>query len=504
MSQFRSPTGKRLKPYSYENFMGLDLVRDFRALETGKDQHLIEVSNCFCDYTGTIEGDPGMEKQTVFGNAVVNHINFFGRDMPAWAQMDGGGITLKSITGHTALEVWPRDSIVTSTVFNKKLHFAARGHEMQVYDGVSFKTNQSASKPKPAYVAAIQRRLAAAGMPGYPTEIWFSSVDDENQFPLDIVAEENNVLAPSLLDIRNLLGTADEIKALGVFETNRLAVFTNDQTIIYAIDPDLTKWALDDKANIRYGCIGHNTVAQVGTDLFFCSRGGIHSLKRSDANGTTIYSIPMSVKIEHLYKALVQGVGNAEKINAFYDQDHGQYHIMFPRTESISSRLTLSLTPIAGAEHRWSIGNFLSPRCGTALGGTVLFGSAGGVYRKTTEQESADTTKNTGYLFPEAVIRTPMLWLGSIIDKKQTHSYILQASGFGKLKIEAFNEELNRIYSEEVRLEDDGSSGDFRDLPLPLAYERRFEHNLRGVIFKITGTEGIMKITGISVVVEIG
>jgi hypothetical protein len=495
MSSTLSPSGVKTKAFAYELFEGIDAHRDATALDTGRHQHLTRLENGYCDWRGVITRDPGAIKRGA-NNAVIDHIAFFGRDLVTWAQRDGGGITLNSDRGHVVEEVYPLTAAVTSTVFNHRVHFMARGHTMYNYDGFVWRQNESPSNPQPAFGVAIQRRLAVAGFIGRQTAIDFSRVDDPNVFPDDEQPNNPNVLKAARLDIRNVLGTADEIKGLGVFESNRLAIFTSDRTIIYTIEEDYTRWSIDDRANIRVGTISHNTIAQAGGDLLFCSRDGVHALRRSDNNGVTIFTLPLSHKIDLLYRRLLRSVENPEAISAVYDQDKGQYHIFFPRPGgALATRLTVSLTPNDQGEPKWSTGTFLNARCGAHLAGQLLYGTSGGIY----EIQNIETHTEVS---PKMTIETPVLWQGALNDYKESHSIIIQASGKGVLTIEAFDERGRLLSSQVVEIQGDADDS-FPDVPLNRQYERKFEHRYRGVQFRFTVEgSGVIRITGFAVLVR--
>ena len=637
MSTTYAPSGVKTKVYPYEDFQGIDASRDKGALDTGQKQHLLDISNGFADWRGSIVRDPGATQRTP-GDAVITHVTFFGRDLAVWAQKDGGGTTLKSeraienpqrtievgwdpvtqtivddttgnarptsnfryydvifedipnypdmtslawgdeatgtavyvlrisvdntevltptddggspatvevavdevfnrvtvsssgtaagdltyfndfldaqsisyylyanrtdvkpqSNGHEAFEVYPQTSIVTSTIFNNKVVFASRDYPMFTYDGFKFEQIEADSDPRPAYVVAVQRRLATAGQPGRRTLIDFSRVDKEDIFTLDEDPAAVQVTQASDIDVANVIGTADEIRGLGVFENSRLAVFTFDQTLVYQLHPDYTLWQIDDKANIKVGTISHNTICQAGADLLFCSRDGVHSLRRSETNGVTIFTIPMSNKIDLLYRSYVRSVDDTEQISAYFDQDEGQYHIYFPISDLISKRLTLTLNPMAGGESKWSSGDFLNVRCGKTLGGVTLLGTPGGVWEQNKVEEVVQYS-------PEMVVTTPILWQGAINDMKESYSFILQATGKGELQVEAFDERGRYMSSMQFLIEDDGVDDKFPDVPLSRQYERKFEHRYRGVQFRFTTRgKGLLKIIGFAVTVRTG
>ena len=399
---------------------------------------------------------------------------------------------------HATEEVYPQSAIITSTVYNNKVIFASRDFPMYAYDGFSFKQIEAKSDPRPAYVTSIQRRLATAGQPGRRTIIDFSRVDTEDVFTLDEDVSAVQVTQASDIDVANVIGTADEIRGLGVFENSRLAVFTFDQVLVYQLHPNYTLWQIDDKANIKVGLISHNTISQAGSDLLFCSRDGVHSLRRSETNGVTIFTIPMSNKIDLIYRDYVKSVADTEEINAFFDQDEGQYHIFFPQSDQISKRLTLTLNPQVGGESKWSSGDFLNTRCAKTLGGVTLLGTPGGIWEHNKIEDIVQYS-------PEMVVTTPILWQGAINDIKESYSFILQATGKGELQVESFDERGRYLSSMQFLIEDDGADDKFPDVPLSRQYERKFEHRYRGVQFRFTTSgKGLLKIIGFAVAVRTG
>ena len=494
MSTTYAPSGVQIKVYPYEDFQGIDASRDKSALDTGQKQHLINIVNGYADWRGSIVRDAGSSQRTE-GDKLIKHVNFFGRDLLCWAQVDGGGTTLKSERDHTALEVYPISAVVTSTLFNDRVVMMARDYSPYIYDGLKWDKVEPKSDPRPAFAVSIQRRLAIAGSPQNRTRIDLSRVD-EFIFTDDEDPAATQVTKAADIDVGNIIGTADEIKGLGVFENNQLAVFTNDQTLVYAIHPDYTKWTIVDKANVKVGTISHNTICQAGSDLLFCSRDGVHSLRRSETNGVTISSIPFSNKIDLLYREYLALVSDKEKISAYFDQDEGQYHIYFPISDKLSKRLTLTLNPMQGGESKWSTGDFLNAHCGASLGGVSVIGTPGGVWE---QQKIEDVTQFS----PEMQVTTPILWQGAINDIKESYSFILQATGKGELQVEAFDERGRYLSALQFLIEEDGVDDKFPDVPLSRQYERKFEHRYRGVQFRFTTRgKGLLKIIGFAVTVR--
>ncbi len=500
-SSVKSPSGLRLKTFAYENFQGLDTSRDVTSLDTGKDQHLTVVDNATCDWRGQIVRDPA--HKFLEGQHPVNHIAFFNKDEIVYVEEDGAALNFKSERGHKLTGVYGKNDIVTSGIFNQMAFFAVRGQPVYRYDGIVFSSNQSPAlnELRPAYMASVQRRLAVAGIPGRETEVHLSRVDQDEIFPDDEADDETNVLRAGFFDIANNLGTADQITGLGSFEQNQLVIFTMDRALIFKIDPDFTRWTINDNANIHIGCVSHNTIVNAGTDLLFCSRSGIHSIKRSEENGILVYSYSLSDKIDLLYRELFNSVEDPEKISAVFDQDEGQYHVFFPQSgDLITRRLTLALNPEGGeAQPKFSTGSFLNQRCGAFLNGRFCVGTVGGVYdvfKVETETEEAFT--------PDMTITTPLLWHGSLQNTKETHSILIQAAGKGVITVDAQDQNGQVIAEMIIEVDDTKDDNYFVDVPLSRQYERKWQHRYIAAQyrFRSSGGRGLLRIIGFAITVR--
>jgi hypothetical protein len=293
-----------------------------------------------------------------------------------------------------------------------------------------------------------------------------------------------------------LLGTSDKVKGIGAFEQNKLALFTDDATLVYNLNPDYTKWEIDDKSNIKVGTVSHNTIAQAGLDLLFCSRSGVHSIHRSEQNGLTIFSVPLSQKIQYLYRRLVKYVPDPEMINAWFDQDNYQYHVYFPQTEQLSTELTMTLPPDGQGEVKWSTSDYLNARCGCGLGGTYLLGTSGGIWQRFNPEDDAQFA-------PDMVVTTPIFWHGALNDIKDSTHIVLQATGAGEITVEAFDEQGHQLSAIKFDVDDLAEDDNFPDVPLSRQYERKFEHRYRGVQFRLTAKGNkLLKVTGFAVLVR--
>lgn len=496
MSSTKSPFQVNTKPYAYEDFQGLDSTRDITSLESGRKQHLSGLNNGFCDWRGQIVRDPGASYYK--GTSLVTHLSFYSRTGIVWAERDGAGTNLCSDTGQK-VSPYARSSVVCSTVFNRRAIFFSAAQQCWVWDGTNFKVNSSAGLDglRPGFGVSVSRRLAVSGIPGRETEVHISRVDDHQIFPDDEAKDATSVLRAGKIDVANYIGAAEEITGLARFEQNKLAIFTSDRCIIYAIDPSISAWTLDERANINVGCISHNTIAMAGEDVLFCSRSGVHALSRSTDNGITITSTSLADKIDILYRQLIASCPDVSSIEAVFDQDMGQYHIYIPQAGGvICKRLTVTIKP-GMMDPKWSTSEFLNARCGAFQGGQLYVGTPGGVYKVGKIEDTDDET------YPSIQITTPYLWHGSFHDTKNIHSIIIQAAGNGTATLEIFNDRNQLIASDTFEVDASPDDNNFPDVPLSRQYERKCEHRYRGAQFRLTipGT-GLLRIAGFAVVVK--
>jgi hypothetical protein len=344
--------------------------------------------------------------------------------------------------------------------------------------------------------------MAVAGVVGSPTKVLISRVDDYGYFPDDEAADSENVLRAGFIDIGNLLGTSDVITGLSDFEQNRLVIFSSDRAFVYKLDPSIEEWQIEDRANIQIGCISHNTIARAGSEILFCSRHGVHSLTRSRENGITVFSRPMSTKIELIYRKLVKSVENIEDISAVFDNDNSHYHVFFPQPGGAQvRRLTMALVPdeqTGDLIPKWSTATLFNLRCGDYLAGNLVFGTNGGVY-------DALEIEETGEVEPTLEVLTPVLWCGSLTEIKESHALLIQASGNAVLTIEAMDETGKNIGGMRIEVSDKDDDDSFPDIPLVRQYEQKFERRFKGLQLRIKASgSGLFRMSGIAVVLRTG
>lgn len=499
-----APRGFKERPVSFEGFMGIDDSRDPTAMETGKDQHLVTLNNGYCDWRGQIMKDPAIRKRG--GDFPVVHCRWFSPNNLCWAEQRGGGIWFNSDFNHVAEPNWNNGAIPSSVVFNRKAFFFSSGLQPWTYDGTNWSPSESNTLTliRPSFAAAVQRRLCVAGATGRETIVDISRVDNDEIFVGDEDDTSNNVLRAGFIDVGNLLGTADQITGLGTFEQTRLAIFTQDRCLIYKIDPDILQWEIEDRANIQIGCISHNSIAQAGTDVLFCSRSGVHSLRRSVDNGITVYSQPMSDKVEFLYRRLLAQVANQQDITGVWDRDNSQYRIFFPLVsgETVSLVMTLNTSEEAIATGagvaipKWSTSTGFNVMTGAALGGLIALGTKGGAY-DVLENEDGNGDQ------PVMTFTTPVLWNGDFDGTKECSSLLIQASGKGTIEIDAFDEKGKDLGAMTVEVDEQDDDDSFPDIALRRQYTVKFERRYRGLQLRFTAkAKGLFRISGFAVILR--
>ena len=401
----------------------------------------------------------------------------------SFAEEDSARVNLVSDTGIRLDSAYDKGAVVHMTNFKGRVRIFSADEAIKDFNGTNFGTSTASAKP--SFGVAIQRRLAIAGFKDEPNVIKFSRVDEPNIFTDE--ESDTSTAKAFFIDISDLIGTADVITGLGTFEANRLAVFTNDQTLVYILDPDYTQWSLDSRANLRIGCIAHGTIANAGSDLLFCSRRGIHSIMRSEQNGVTIAEASLSEEIEPLYQELVKTTPDQSAIKAVYDSDTQTYHVFFPRKgNQLTKRLSMNFRQGYEAVN-FQLGDTLFPRCGDFLGGRLMMGTSDGVY------ETLDRSFNieTGLL----IYGVLKWWLkhqcyGWEILWQQRLSHLYNSSfGKGRFLVDAFDENGTDMASLEVNL--DRLEGDklWGDQPLKADYTFPFNHVFRGVMLRFRTEE---------------
>ncbi|CAB5220277.1 hypothetical protein UFOVP235_26 [uncultured Caudovirales phage] len=494
MTGLRSNPGIQLNTKAYSPFDGLATLRPETNADLGQNQPWMTLNNAFVDSVGQVTLDRGAE--LLVSTDPVQHLNFYSSTGVVAAVLKGSGrIALTSDTGISSNEIFTQFGSISSVVFSRRVIFFQKALPPWEFDGTAYNPALSASMRAlgPAFATTSSRRLCVAGVPSSPTRVFLSRVDTATTFIDDEADAETSVLRAGYIDVANLLTSVDEISGLAPFEQNRLCIFTKDRTFIFKIDPDITAWSIEDRTNVNVGCISHNTIRPAGDDVLFCSRNGVHSVRRSRQNGIIVESVTLSEPVKNLYRSLVRSMNDPSLISAVYDRDEAQYHIFFPQAGSnFTKRLTVTI-PSDEKGTKFSTGDFLQARCGAFLGGNLIFGSPAGIFNVAPVSVSATYE-------PTATAITPMLWLGDISNNKRTHSMIVQASGQGTIDLEIFDE--NGLPLTTMSMEIDGTLDDnsYDGVPIIKQYERPFEYVVRGVRIKFTiNGNGLVRLSGFAV-----
>lgn len=494
MSLARSSTTKTgLKPTSYGRFGGLDTSRDVTNMDSRQLLNFTTLDNGYVDWRGQLVRDPGFRLGRP--SARVRHVRFFNENEYALVYQDNSGFYgFDTTRGHKLIDAYPDSANPTSFVFNRDAYFLAEGQTPYRYTGSLWLPSEGMAKLKPAFGAVVSRRACVAGMRANPTRIEISRVD-KDLFADREVPTENNPLRAGFIDVQNLLTRPDRITGLAQFEQDRLAVFTQGRTLLYRISPDLNEWQLDERANIKLGCISHNTVCDAGTDLLFCSRNGIHSVQRTSEAGILVYSRSISDQVDILYRRLLRTVADPSHVTAVFDQDEARYRVFFPSpTGNFSQCLSVAINPEGGeTSPQWSTCSYLNATCGDFFAGKLVLGGIDGAYEVLHMEDEGGST-------PILVAQTPMLWLGSFFDVKNTHSLVVQAAGSGTITIEAEDDKGRRFFDKTIEVDGDDGDDSFADVPLAQQYDIPFQFQVRGCRLKFTCKgDGAFRLFGFAV-----
>lgn len=495
----------KFRPQLYTSFAGLNTSRDEVSMERPEAQPFIELDNLYCTSSGYLTNEPTIDR-LFEEDGEITHMRFFSsvNSHLAYAVKRQQGITLKSWGRNLnrdikAENVFRRDASVSSALFSGKVIFAGGGDSLYAYDGFSYNKITSATIKGGRYVAQIQNRLAVAGFDGNPNEIALSRVDNAGVFVSDERVDEVSILKAARFNVQNQIGNGDRIRGIATFENNKFAVFTNDRVLVYLADQDFSAWALDTRLVVRYGTLSHNSIVSVGDEVFFCSRAGVHSLRRSSLNGTTVFTNPLSEDVQELYQRLLAQVENKDRVSAYFNPDEGRLHILFPVNSTLSYRLSGSITPVRqegeSTKVKWSVSTYAGLTCGESLAGNHVVGTVSGFYEIAPWYDSK-SVRAEGYAV------TPFLWHKDIFQSKRSTALAMYASGVGSIYVDAWNETGRPLGTTEFVLPDKDQN-DFKGVPIQQQYTKPFEHEYKGLKLRIRMGKGKMiRVFGIGVLTK--
>jgi hypothetical protein len=473
----------KFKPNQYHSFIGLSTARADISLERPDSQPFIAMENLLCTSKGYLTNEAGVQPFSA-DQRYVSHVKVHdsSRQIVAYATSEDGGTSLRSTQSTNSTDlVWPAGASISSAAFNGYLVMVAGSGQPQVFDGQTYQPIASPTVTGARYVCQAANRLIMAGFDDDPTEITVSRVDSHTIWNNEESIAEPSVLKAFRFNIRNLLGSGDVIKGISTFGIGNLAIFTKEQVLVYHIDPDYTLLAIDSSVMVRYGTISHRSIVAAGGEVFFCSRSGVHSLRRSMMNGTTTFTVPMSEDIMELYQDLYSQVSNKELINACFDPDEGRVHIFFPVNGVICYRLSAALTPPKNEQEitsvRWSMATYAGMTCGDSMSGRMLFGSISGIVEMD-NWYSDEFPRGNG----EATL--PVLWHKDLFNPKNGLHLVLYASGSGTVEITAHDETDRELGVITFEMPDTGQTN-YSGVPLQRQFIRPFPYTYVGLRLRI-------------------
>jgi hypothetical protein len=391
------------KLFSYNRFIGLDTVTSPSNMS---ERFLFQLENAYVDFRGQIVKGPTIEKPVVSTNGLSTYklypilqIAHYGDDdfVAYYFRVTTGGVihaaSYKDLVIQTNMfdadtSLTPPKVITPISIVNfdqKQFAFMA-GHDPYYYNGTAFTNaatgannqyNTNLSYPQGGMAVNILNRLVVAGIPGKETEIHISAQDSFEDWRTNTSSGGTtpNQTDGAIIDVKNQFTSKDTIQGLAVLEGDKLVVFGKNETLVYLADTNINLWEIARDFRVPIGLFGRNTAVNVGTDVFFCSRFGIHSLKRA-ASGLTLETKTFTREVEDLYQQMVRltpsftdqyrNYGSTANLalhgqpfhepHAVWDGSIGQYHVFFPQLEfnvydpnqSYTARLTMTYDPEAG------------------------------------------------------------------------------------------------------------------------------------------------------------
>ncbi len=427
------------KTIPYERFIGLDTVAQ---AENMSERYFVALKNAYVDFRGQIVKMGGSVSLSPIGRTVA--VEHFGREDAVFLVEAGGGTRLDaySRTGLNFPNAFTGSPVIDFTQFVGAIFCATAGQNPLVYNGAAFAV--STVTPQGGANATLFKRMCVADVPGHETEVYVSKLDLNDYVVVGSGADD-----AAVINIRNELTAKDQIKGLGVVEGDKLAIFCENEVLMYKADADIANWEIVRDFRIPFGVFGRKTIKPVGTDLFFCSRVGLHSLRRA-ISGITLETITLSSAVHGLFEDLVDAVPAGKEPAAVWNANIGQYSIFFPTsTDGVTRKLAYTYEPGVGkGGHRsWSYSNdntnidasfFASQELVASLDATVGLAE--------TEHDWDDVTQPV-----DMQVLTPILWQGAPDRIKQYHRFLLRVAGTAELTIKFYNEMGTLLQTDTVQ-----------------------------------------------------
>ena len=144
-----------------------------------------------------------------------------------------------------------------------------------------------------------------------------TSVPSDTLYVSDILDGESFDLISSAIRVGD--GTGDPITAIASWYSYNLLVFKQRSVWVVEADPSqsASDWPIK-LINNGVGCVAHNSVQAVGSDVFFLSHDGVRSLSTIESGAQTDVSTPISAPINDQLKQKTEGF-ESKSCSAYYD-----------------------------------------------------------------------------------------------------------------------------------------------------------------------------------------
>tara|TARA_B100000927_G_scaffold141247_1_gene113907 strand:+ start:5084 stop:6658 length:1575 start_codon:yes stop_codon:yes gene_type:complete len=485
---------RRLFPFN--RFIGLDTVTSPTNMS---ERFFVELEGAYVDFRGQIVRGPGVDN-TGQGSTEVYNIAHYGSEYIVEYEYDGTDVDIRvpgtffngAFTASTAA-ITP----ISVVNFDQKQFSFMEGHVPKYWDGTAFAsaTTTNASSlgryPDGGHAVNILNRLAVAGIPNKPTEIHISVQDSFDDWRTNTSGGTTPAATDGLiLDVKNQFSSNDVIKGLAVLEGDKLVIFGQNETLVFLADNNINQWQIARDFRVPIGIFGRNTAVNVGTDIFFCSRFGIHSLRRA-ASGLTLETIMLSREIQDAFQDAVgrcPATGERQEPHAVWDGELGQYHVFFPRdivnlsgTTETFDRLTFTYEPGVGRGgfRSFAFSPSTSISCASFFARPDTSSQISALQVGTWGHGTGDGQDLTRASKPgsgDMNVRTPLLSLNTPDQYKMFKRLIIRAVGTADFTVTVFDQDNNNLQSTTVRPEADsfastaGISGDQTrpiDIPIP-------------------------------------
>jgi hypothetical protein len=180
---------------------------------------------------------------------------------------------------------------------------------------------------------------------------------------------------PVRQEFRINTGSADKLAAIRRFNDTTLVAFkTNSIYVVNNVYGALGS-IQQDQLTEQFGCLARNSIAQVGSDLWFLSHMGVMSIRQTEQNKLQGRVVPVSQAIQPLIDRINWRYASTAQA-AYWDS---KYYLAVPLdaaemfglelvpqgTGSITSVATVTIPTTAGASYRFTLGNGTSLVNGT-------------------------------------------------------------------------------------------------------------------------------------------